>query len=411
MRILHVCYTDGRSGAGIAAMRIIKAQRNCGLDAKMFVVLKYTDYPYVYKVSKIKEFYIKFCNEVSSIIIKKLNKSTNPIVHSINLFGGGGHKYINKTDCDVVHLHWVNSEMLSICQIAKIKKPVVWTLHDSWAFCGAEHYQNGMEDEAYIKNYMPNPYRGFNINRWVLKRKKCCWKNNQFYIVTPSQWETGCAQKSDLFRNNKSTTIPNCLDTNVFRPIDKLTAREILHLEKDKKYILFGAFGGISNTIKGGDLLIESLKIFAKKYDKTNVELLIFGASRQAGFPDLDFPVHFLGKISDETTMSLIYNSANVMLVPSRMDNLPQTATEPASCGVPIVCFNTGGLTDIVEHKKTGYIVNLFDVAGFAKGINWVLNEADTVLLSKQTREKALLNYNEKKCADAYFRIYKSILQ
>jgi len=411
MKILHVCYTDGRSGAGIAAMRIIKAQRSCGIDAKMFVVLKYTDYPYVCRVSKIKEFYVKFLNEISTIILKKLNKSTNPIVHSINLFGGGLHKHINKIDCDVVHLHWVNSEMLSIRQIAKIKKPVLWTLHDSWAFCGAEHYQNGMEDEAYIKNYMTNPYRGFNINRWVLKRKKCCWKNNQFYIVTPSQWETVCAQKSDLFRNNKSTTVPNCLDTNVFKPIDKLTAREILHLEKDKKYILFGAFGGIYNTIKGGDLLIEALKIFAEKYEKTNVELLIFGASRQAGFPDLDFPVHFLGRILDETTMSLIYNSANVMLVPSRMDNLPQTATEPASCGIPIVCFNIGGLIDIVEHKRTGYIANKFDVANFAEGINWVLNEADITLLSKQTREKALSNYNEAKCADAYFRIYKSILQ
>jgi len=409
MKVFHICYSDGRFGAGIAAMRIVKAQRNCGIDAKIFVVQKYTDYPYVHRVSKFKEFYIKFCNEISTFILKKLNKSTNPVMHSLSLFGGKLCRQINNIDSDILHLHFINSEMLSIKDIAKIKKPVVWTFHDSWAFCGAEHYQNGMDDEAYIKDYMPHPYKGFNINRWMLQRKKRYWKNSRFYIVAPSQWETACAQKSNLFCNNNFSTVPNCLDTNTFKPIDKQIAREILNLEKDKTYILFGAFGGISNTIKGGNLLIEALKIFSERYDKTDVELLVFGASRQPDFPALNMPVHFLGKISDETTMSLIYNSANVMLVPSKMDNLPQTATESVSCGIPIVCFNVGGLTDIVEHKKTGYIANRFDTAEFAEGINWILNETDCELLSKRAREKALIDYDEIKCVKSYSKIYENI--
>ncbi len=411
MKILHICYSDGRFGAGIAAMRLVKAQRSWGIDASMFVVLKYTDYPYVYRVSKFKELYIKFCYEISSIIIRKLNRSTNPIPHSINLFGGNLLKQINKFDCDLVNLHFINSEMMSIRDVSKIKKPIVWTLHDSWAFCGAEHYQNGMDDDAYIKEYKPNPYKGFNINRWVLNRKKRYWKNNQFYIITPSQWETACAEKSNLFYNNKSATIHNCLDTDIFKPIDQQGAREILNLEKDKRYILFGAIGGIANTIKGGSLLIEALQIFAEKYDKTNVELLIFGASQRTDYQNFNMPVHFLGRVSDEITMSLIYNSANVMLVPSRMDNLPQTATEPTSCGIPIVCFNVGGLTDIVEHQKTGYIANRFDVTDFAKGIDWVLNKADTKLISKQAREKALTDYDRTKCVDSYSKVYHEVLQ
>ena len=180
MKVLHICYSDGRFGAGIAARRIVKAQRRCGIDAQMFVVLKYTDYSFVHRVSKYKEFYIKFCHEISTFILKKLNKSTNSIMHSLNLFGGRLCRQINRIDCDLVHLHFINSEMLSIKDITKIKKTIVWTFHDSWAFCGAEHYQNGMDDEAYIKDYTPNPYKGFNINRWILKKKKRCWKKTFF---------------------------------------------------------------------------------------------------------------------------------------------------------------------------------------------------------------------------------------
>ena len=409
MKILHICYSDGRFGAGIAAMRIVEAQRNSGIDAQMFVVLKYTDNHFVHKVSKFKEFYIKFCNEISSFIIKKLNKSTNPILHSIDIFGGKLVKQINNFDCDIVHLHFINSEMMRIRDVAKIKKPLVWTFHDSWAFCGAEHYQNGMDDNNYITEYVPNPYPGFNINRWRLKRKKRLWKNIKFRIVTPSQWESLSAQKSVLFKNTEITTIPNCLNLNIFKPIEKSIARNILNLSEKKKYILFGACG-FSDKVKGGDLLREILQIYAAKYDTANVELLLFGTSFSSDFSKLGLPVHFLGRFSDPCAMSLVYNAANVMLVPSRMDNLPQTATEPTACGIPIVCFNVGGLVDIVTHKQTGYIAQRFDIEDFASGINWVLNEADTVLLSKQARAKAVLEYDETKCAKSYQQIYEEII-
>jgi glycosyltransferase involved in cell wall biosynthesis len=109
--------------------------------------------------------------------------------------------------------------------------------------------------------------------------------------------------------------------------------------------------------------------------------------------------------------MSLVYNAADIMLVPSRMDNLPQTATESTSCGIPIVCFNVGGLIDIVDHKATGYIAPRYDVEDFAGGISWILNKADYPLLSKNAKEKALIYYNEKKCVDSYLSLYNDILK
>jgi glycosyltransferase involved in cell wall biosynthesis len=287
----------------------------------------------------------------------------------------------------------------------------VWTLHDSWAFCGAEHHPNGMDDDMYAKDYIPKQYKGFNINRWVLKRKKRFWKNNSFYIVAPSVWETESAMKSSLFKNNKIGTIPNCLDISVFKPIDKNIAKNILNLCPDKRYILFGSAEVNKNPIKGGDLLKLSLRFFVKKYTVQNIELLIFGSSDYDFFMDIGLPTHFLGTVYSEYTMSLIYNAANVMLVPSKMDNLPQTATESISCGAPVVCFNVGGLIDIVDHKENGYIANRFDIEDFAKGINWVLNESDYSSLSMKSREKAVLNYDEKQCVDSYIKVYTETLR
>jgi glycosyltransferase involved in cell wall biosynthesis len=408
MKILHISYSDNLGGAAIAALRIVKAQHKHGIDSKMFVVLKNTDMSYILSVSKIRYIYIRLLTKISIFFINKVNKSTNPILHSINLFGSGLYKQINKMDCDIIHLHWINGEMLSIKEISKINKPIVWTLHDSWAFCGAEHYQNGMDDNSYAEGYLPKRYKGVNINRWVLKRKKQFWKNKHFYIVTPSNWETESAKKSSLFAQN--ITIPNCLDLGIFKPVDKYIAKNILNLCSDKRYILFGAVDVNKNPIKGGDLLKSALKLFIEKYETQNVVLLIFGSSYYDSFLDIGLPIHFLGPIHSEYTMSLVYNASEVMLVPSKMDNLPQTAVEPASCGIPVVCFNVGGLVDIVDHKSTGYIANRFDVEDFAKGMNWILNEADYSLLSQKAREKALMNYNEKKCVDSYLNIYNEIL-
>jgi glycosyltransferase involved in cell wall biosynthesis len=411
MKILHVSYFDNYGGAAIAALRILKAQKKHGINAKMLVASKNTDFQYIEAISKVKFLNVRFLNKISTLLINKLNKSTNPILHSINLFGSGLYKQINRMDCDIVHLHWINGEMLSIKEISKIRKPIVWTLHDSWVFCGAEHHPNGVKDDLYVTDYLSKQHKGFNINRWVLKRKKRFWKDTHFHIVTPSNWETESTKKSSLFARNTIITIPNCLDINLFKPVDKHIAKNVLNLCLNKRYILFGAAEINKNPIKGGDLLMSILKDFIKKYEPQNIELLIFGSSYSDSFSDIGLPVHFFGTIHDEYTMSLIYNSAEVMLVPSKMESFGQVASESLSCSTPVVCFNVGGLVDIVEHKSTGYIANRFDVEDFTKGINWILNEADHSLLSKKAREKALINYNEKKCVDSYMNIYNEILK
>jgi glycosyltransferase involved in cell wall biosynthesis len=408
MKILHVCYSDDIGGAAKAALRLVKAQRKMGIDAYLLVINKRTDYQFALSVSKIKEIKLKTKQNISRFILR-FNKSTNPILHSLNLFASDIHKIINKFDCDIINLHWVNHEMLSIKEIAQIKKPIVWTLHDSWAFCGAEHHPASVDDFSFAKGYLPNPYKGINFNRLVFNKKMKYWKTLDVRIVCPSSWLAKIVNQSPIFFDATKNIIPNCLNENIFKPIDKNYVRNILNLNENNIYILFGADGNPYNKIKGGDLLIESLNIFKNKYPEYDekIHILIFGSFDSDKFNDIKFPITFMGKLNDEYSLSLIYNSVDVVLVPSRMDNLPQVATEAACCGIPIVSYDIGGLIDIIEHKVTGYTAQHYNTEDFADGIYWVLNEK---ISSEIIRKRAISLFEEKRCSDSYFNLYQEIM-
>jgi glycosyltransferase involved in cell wall biosynthesis len=409
MTILHINYSDSQGGAFIAARRLVIAQRNNGIDAKLFVINKKTNYSFVYSASLFRRFFIAIYNKISVLFLKFFNGSTNKVLHSLNIFSCGLYKEINRIDCDIINLHWINNEMLSINDITKLNKPIVWTLHDSWAFCGAEHYQNGMDDDSYIKSYFPNPYKGININRFIYRKKIYFLGERKFIFIGPSRWETESLKKSLIFEKKYFYTIPNCLDLNIFKKMNKFELRDKFNLKRNKKYILYGAAGGFSN-LKGSDLVLDILHEYIYKYEIKNVELLIFGSSKCNYFSSINLPIHYLGIIDDELTMSFIYNIADVILIPSRMDNLPQTATESSACGLPVVCFNVGGLIDIVSHKETGYIAKRFDIDDFAYGINWILNISNYESLSVKSVEKAVLNYKESICVSLYQNIYNKLI-
>jgi len=98
------------------------------------------------------------------------------------------------------------------------------------------------------------------------------------------------------------------------------------------------------------------------------------------------------------------------VVVPSRQDNLPNTALEAQACGIPVVSFNIGGLTDIIAHKKTGYIAKAFDAKDLAKGIFWVLDNYKNVEFGVNAREQILQKFSEKNISESYEDIYKNIL-
>jgi glycosyltransferase involved in cell wall biosynthesis len=233
-----------------------------------------------------------------------------------------------------------------------------------------------------------------------------------------------CAQKSTLFGSHSIAVIPNCLDLTVFKRLgDRDELRTQFGLPLDKRVILFGATQPGSKR-KGGDLIAS---IFQGLEDKSEYTLAVFGTADRKVYKSTEseygLETHELGFIHDEETMAGIYNSADIMCVPSRMDNLPSTCVEPQACGIPVVAFNVGGIPDIVEHGVTGYLAEPFDLDDFRNGIAWGLIERqrskdsnqssedhDQVLgIGRACRDRAERLFDPQVVAEQYFQIYKSV--
>ena len=412
MKVIHLSFSDIIGGAARSSYRIHHSLLKAEINSRMWVNKAKTDDQTIEKPTGIIE---RILTELRSPLISnslvKILKTKNMIIHSPSVLKSRWIKLINASDADIVHLHWIQNEMLSISDIGQIKKPIVWTLHDMWAFCGAEHYtQDHRWRDGYLKNNRPANESGFDLNRWTWKRKEKFWKT-PIQIVTPSKWLAECVNESKLMHNWPVNVISYPIDTDFWKPISKKITRELLGLPKDVPLLLFGAFDSDKDLRKGYDLLLSALENLKDQPKFHDVELVVFGQNKPKLPTKHAVPIHYMGKIHDDETLRAIYNSADAMLIPSRQDNLPNIAVEAHACGVPVISFNIGGLPDIIEHQKTGYLAKPFEIEDLTNGILWFLSHPDKKHLNNYTREQAVLKFSQKKVAEEYFNIYKNLLQ
>tara|TARA_B100001063_G_C16728436_1_gene537846 strand:+ start:200 stop:1471 length:1272 start_codon:yes stop_codon:yes gene_type:complete len=406
MKVIHLAYSDYIGGASIAAKRIHLSLLNKNIESELWVDESCKKIPNSFELNNKLEKIFKKIRIFSILPLLKLVKTDVPIHHSISVLGSKWPDKINNSDADIVNLHWVQRETVSIKDISKIKKPIIWTLHDMWAFCGAEHYtKNDRWEKGYKLNNRPSYESGFDINRWTWQRKKKYWKK-QFQIVTPSNWLSYCVSKSALMQDWPVSVIPNPIDKDFWKPINKYIAKKKMNLPTGVPLILFGADGGSKDLRKGYNLLLSALNNLKNVNESTKIELVVFGQKRPLFFTDYKFPIHFVGHLEDKKLRD-VYNAVDVMVIPSKQDNLPNTAVEAQICGIPVVSFDIGGLADIIDHKKTGYLARPFDTYDFADGISWVLKNNKENQLSSQSRKQAIKNFNKDKIADSYINIYK----
>jgi glycosyltransferase involved in cell wall biosynthesis len=344
--------------------------------------------------------------------LMRLQRSPNPIIHSPALLPSNLTGKLNSVEADILHLHWIGSEFLSVEDIGKLKKPLVWTLHDMWPFSGAEHYgddsSNARWRVGYYADNRPKDHRGIDIDRWVWNRKRRAWKH-PIHIVTPTQWLADCATKSSLMQDWSISVIPNLLDVEKFHPWDRAMARQLLGLPQDKKLVLFGAIGGGKNSRKGWDLLQPALTKLAKQIP--DLAGVVFGQSEPLDPPQLGLPLYWMGHLYDEVTIALLYSAADVTVVPSRQDNLPQSGTEAQTCGCPVVAFNACGLPSVVVHQETGYLATPFDSDDLAQGIAWVLADTERYKrLSENARDRAVKLWSAEVVVKQYLEVYESAI-
>ena len=316
---------------------------------------------------------------------------------------------INALNPDVVHLHWVTGGMLRIEDLAKIRAPIVWTLHDMWPFTGGCHYDAGCA--GYLQQCGKCPVLGStrsnDLSHRVWSRKKACFGGlPNFTVVALSKWLTDCATSSSLLRSDQVVNLPNPIDTQVFAPFSKAEARRLIGLPQDKKLILFGAMSATSDPRKGFRELAEALAYLPLDY-----ELVVFGSSEPKTPQGFSQKAHYLGQLHDDVSLRLLYCAADVMVVPSLQENLSNAIMESLACGKPVVGFAIGGNPDLIEHKQNGYLAKAYDNRDLAEGINWVLQHGAPDTLAGSARDKVLREFDSRVVAAKYTKLYQRILE
>ena len=432
MEVLHINASDNSGGAARAAYRIHRSlvdnSFRTGVNSRMRVISKTTD-DYTVIGGSAKNFpkiWTSFIPQFHKLI-KFGFKSNNPIIHSMAILPSGlGRELFQenlKLKDQIINLHWLGDITLSIEELGSLKQKCVWTLHDQWAFCGAEHYvRPPLNDSAssddirfcsgYFKHNRDKSEKGLDINRATWKRKLKSW-NKKIHIICPSNWMSDCVSQSYLMRNFPRTVIPYPIDLKTWSPINQTQARKILGLPIDIPLILFGADGGTKDPRKGADILFEALRYLKTNLDSErlkNLNLVIFGQSKPKKEIDLKFPKIYLGRLYDDISLRILYSAADVFVIPSRQDNLPNTGLEAQSCGTPVVAFRTGGLPDIVNHQVTGSLADPFNPVSLAGSIKWVLENTYKRNLRRSSRLHAEKNWNPSRIAQMYSNLYKEIL-
>ena len=419
LKVCIVNTADVRGGAAIAARRLLHALRNNGVDAKMLVQNKRSDDPSIYSTtnSKWKKYlnYWRFLRERIPVAMK-IAKKENRFAFTSGKFGEDISNHPLILESDVIHLHWINHSFLSLKSIEKLTKlgkPIVWTNHDMWAFTGGCHYsgectnyKDGCGNCFFLKKSEKN-----DLSSKLFKSKQQVFKSKKPQVITCSSWLGEKAKESSLFRNFEITAIPNPIDTTIFKPDNKNELRKKLNLPLDKNLVLFGA-ANVMDKRKGLKFLIEALKVFNQKYPElaNQSEILLFGKSNEEFLKQLPLKVHNLGLISGEKNIAKVYAAADVFVLPSLEDNLPNTVMESIACAVPVVAFSIGGIPEMIDHRKNGYLAEYKSIEDLSLGIKTVLLNKEGVDYQQNCLKKVAENYSEESVSERMLAIYRESL-
>jgi len=408
MNILHLNTSDINGGAARAASRLHQALIQEGVASRMLVQVKTGDAPTVTgPESPAERVMSRIRPDLDQLPLRCYSRRGKTLFHPAWVPSRALTK-INQINPDVVHLHWVNGGFLRVEDIARIKQPVVWSLHDMWAFTGGCHYDDGCGKYLTACEACPilKARKKTDLSARIFKRKQRAFSDvSEVTVVGISRWLCDAARNSTLFRNKRIVNIPNPISPDHFRPVEKQQARDMLGLPTDKKIVLFGAHYVLVEPRKGFSLFCQALKGVKTK----DVEIAVFGAGRPLAGDVFSFPAHYLGVLHDDLSLRVIYSAADVIVVPSLQENLSNIIMESLACGTPVVGFRIGGNPDMIDHKQNGYLADNLDPAELARGIEWVLEHPAPATLSQKARQKVIDNFSARQVAGRFLKLYEQL--
>jgi len=410
VKIVHANISDVKGGASVAAYRLHQALMDEGVESLMMVQTKKGDEQSIIGPSNKFEAIINLFRPALDLIplnIRRI-KPTSYFFLSWLPFSKIPKK-INDLKPDLVHLHWICGGMLSIKDLLKIQAPIVWSLHDNWAFTGGCHimwdcekYKNECGNCPILQSNKKN-----DLSNQIFKIKEDVYsKKNNLNINAVSKWMAKCVEESLLLKSKKVYQLPNLIDTQIYTTHLNKDSKVLWGIDERKKTILFGAYKSTTDKNKGYDLLTKA----TEKLNHENYELVVYGSEKLNNQLEFKIKTHFVGFIDDQTSLVSLYNAVDVMVVPSLQESFGQTAIEAMSCKIPVVAFGATGLLDIVDHKVNGYLAQPYDTNDLARGIDWVLKAPNYDELCENARKKVLKEFDSKIIAKKYIAMYKDIL-
>ncbi len=405
MKILLINTHNELGGAAIACKRLHLALLQEGHDCKLLVVNSKTKQPKIVSFLEnvtfsgkllmiIKHFFFKF-----RFYRQYKNKPKGHYLHSPphSVFDIKKHELYDWAD--IINLHWVSGFIdFPTFFSKKSAKPIVWTLHDMNPFTGGCHHAENCEGFKISCKRCPqltSEYENYSYQNWGVKHQA---NLTNLHIVSPSSWLNKQSLSSSLFCNQNHFIIPNAVDTNIFKIYDKAFCRSFFNIPKNQKTILFVA-QDVNIPLKGMHYLVDIIDTF-----EDTVSILVVGQNKLTWSSK---NIISLGTINDERIMALLYNTADIFVLPSLAENLPNVIIESLCCGTPVVAFDVGGIPDLIEHGENGFIAekdnkaSLFRYLNKALSYNWK---------KERICEKARKQYNLHLQTNKYISLFKNIL-
>lgn len=396
MNILHINSQDS-GGAFQAAYRLHEGLIEQDINSNFLVLYKNKDQNQVHQFLKNRNTPVKQLNQAIKYRLLSLkhnnalkDKPQAQFSFAKTAFRIQNHPLIKQAD--IINLHWVSNFLDYYSFFSKINKPVIWTLHDMNPFSGGFHYKM-YEVPAYAQ-----------LNQKILQKKKQSLEKAQdLQIVAPSKWLFNLSKQSDLLKKFPHHHIPYGLNTEIFKPISKNQARNLLGLPLDAKIVLFVA-ESLNDQRKGVAYLLEALK----HLEDFQLYLTLLGSGKTN---EWHHSHKLMGFVEDPVQMANIYAAADVFVIPSQEDNLPNTVLESLACGTPVVGFDIGGIPDMIKPGINGFITKPFDTLELAQNIKTILSDDDLAQKMRQNaRKNATQFFNLSLQAKQYIDLYRRAL-
>ena len=409
MKILIINTAENKGGAAVACNRLHEALLQNNIDSKMLVRQKSSNDATVYEFtsSKIRKKINLFFFFLELFILKFFKKEG--VDFSLPWFGPALHKHPLVKEADVIHLHWVQNSYVSLNCLKKLQslnKPIIWTLHDMWAFTGGCHYN--IECRKFESSCSKCPQLkntnivDFSKNTFTEKEKIF---TSKLRIVTPSKWLAKEASLSSLLNKNEIDVIPYNINFDLFKPVDKKVAKENFGINPDKKVILFVSMN-IEDQRKGFNYFKKAIIELENSIPNWCDEYEILAIGRNSDLKHFETKINYTGRLSNVEKISMAYAAADVFVAPSTQDNLPNTVIESLACGTPVVAFNIGGMPDMIDSKINGYIAEFDNHLDLSQGILYCINHN----LSENARKSAESKFQSSVVAEKYVDLYRNAL-